>query len=319
MRTLIVGCGNISATHIDALQKLGHNIVAICDIEKAKAETIKECYSLNANIYEDYIEMLDNESADVVHILTPHYLHAEMVIEVLGRNINCLCEKPLFIKEEEFGLIENAVKGSNAQLGVCFQHRFMEANKYIKGRIDEEGILGASAFLSWSRGADYYSSSSWRGKLETEGGALLINQAIHTIDQLIWFLGEPDEVEYSIHNRSLKGIIDGEDTAELYFIYKDGKRAQLFATNAAVANFSTLINVRTEREAYEFTSKHIFKGNNEISIMEHELQLDSKSYWGYGHYYLIKDFYDCVKNNKKFSVDLYEGSKAVKLILKVYA
>ena len=318
MRSLIVGCGNIAATHIDTLQKLGHDIVAVCDIDRVKAENIRERYQLEAPIYEDYIEMLDNEYADVVHILTPHYLHAEMVIEVLGRDVNCLCEKPLFIREEEFSLIESAVRKSKAQLGVCFQHRFMEANKYIKSRVEEEGIVGASAFLSWNREADYYQFSSWRGKKETEGGALLINQAIHTIDQLIWFLGEPDGVESNICNHSLRGVINCEDTAELYFTYKDGKRASLFATNASVANFSTIINIKTEKEMYEFTSNHIFKGNSEISVMESELQLDSKSYWGYGHYYLIKDFYDCIANNVKFSVDLYEGAKAIKVILKAY-
>ena len=319
MRTLIVGCGNIAATHIDTLQKLGHDIVAVCDIDRAKAENISSRYSLEAKIYEDYIEMLDNENADVVHILTPHYLHAEMVIEVLGRDVNCLCEKPLFIREEEFSLIEKAVNNSKAQLGVCFQHRFMEANKYIKSRVEEEGIVGASAFLSWNREADYYQSSPWRGKKETEGGALLINQAIHTIDQLVWFLGEPDGVEANICNRSLRGVIDCEDTAELYFTYKDGKRASLFATNASVANFSTIINVKTKKEIYEFTSKHIFKGNNEISVMENELQLDSKSYWGYGHYYLIKEFYECIANDAKFPVDLYEGSKAIRVIFKAYS
>ena len=318
MRSIIVGCGNIAATHIDVLQKLGHEIVAVCDIDRARAEAVVARYNLEAAIYVDYIEMLESERADVLHILTPHHLHASMVVEALKRDINCLCEKPLFIREEEFSLIERAVNNSRAQLGVCFQHRFMEANKYIKSRADEEGIVGATAFLAWNREPDYYLRDPWRGKKATEGGALLINQAIHTVDQLIWLLGEPDGVEGSICNHSLRGVIECEDTAELYFTYKDGKRASLFATNASVANFSTVINVKTEKEIYEFTSKHIFKGNNEISVMENELQLDSKSYWGYGHYYLIKEFYECVATGVKFPVDLYEGSKAIRAILKVY-
>ena len=119
--------------------------------------------------------MLEEIKPDVVHILTPHYLHSEMIVEALKRNIHCLCEKPVCIREEEFARIEKAERESEAMLGVCFQHRYMQTNCYIKERMEEEKPLGMSAFVAWHRDEAYYQSDSWRGKMATEGGALLIN------------------------------------------------------------------------------------------------------------------------------------------------
>ena len=76
MKVAIIGLGAISPLHIEAVKSLGGKIVAICDVDKTKVARANEEYSLGANEYTNYVEMLDNESIDVVHICTPHYLHA---------------------------------------------------------------------------------------------------------------------------------------------------------------------------------------------------------------------------------------------------
>ena len=317
-RSAVIGCGNISASHLDVLKSQGHCVAALCDVNVEKAKAQAEKYGLDAPIYTDYIAMLEEIKPDVVHILTPHYLHSEMIVEALKRNIHCLCEKPVCIREEEFAHIEKAERESEAMLGVCFQHRYMQTNRYIKERMEEEKPLGMSAFVAWHRDEAYYQSDSWRGKMATEGGALLINQAIHTLDQIVWMLGKPVAVTANLSNRTLQGIIEAEDTAELFIEFENGATAQLYATNAAADSYSVEFKAKTEAARYEFNTKQVHRNKELLPIEVGNASVDAKSYWGNGHFYLIQEFYRCVEAGEKFPVDFAAASVAVRVILAAY-
>ncbi len=318
MKSVLIGCGVISTTHTDVLLGLGQEIVAVCDVDCEKAKKHCKKFGLNCKIYQDYKEMLDKEKPDVAHVLTPHYLHAEMIVEILVRNINCLCEKPLFIKEEEYPLIAEAVKNSKAMLGVCFQHRYLEVNRYIKSAVEREGFKGASAMLAWHKDEAYYKSGDWRGKFETEGGALLINQAIHTLDQICWISGSPKKITANLSAHTLSRYIEAEDTAELFFEYENGAVTTVFATNSAVDNFNGLTCLKTGEATYEYNTKYLYRNNVRVDLKDDSVNVDAKSYWGYGHYHLIKDYYRCLEQNEKFPIDFEEASKAVRLVLAAY-
>ena len=83
-------------------------------------------------------------------------------------------------------------------------------------------VLGVRGFVTWSRGKDYYRNSGWRGSLAREGGGVLINQSVHTLDLMTYFAGKPEEVEASMQNHHLKGVIEVEDTMEAYIRYENG-------------------------------------------------------------------------------------------------
>ncbi len=318
MRTALVGCGVIAPTHIDALLKLGHEVVALCDIEIQRCVDLAQRFSLNARYYPDYSEMLKGGGIDAVHIATPHYLHAPMVIEALAKDINCLCEKPLCIKKCDLGRIESAVKKSKATLGVCFQNRYLSANKSAKILIGEEKSLSGNAVQIWRRDEAYYRQDDWRGKWETEGGGVLINQAIHAVDMLIWLLGTPRYVTASITNHSLRGVVEVEDTAELYMEMEGGKKAQLYATNASTMNFPLQICLHTDKSRIEIKNNDIYINNIKIDLNKDEIDIVAKEYWGNGHYRLIEDFYRCISQGKDFPIDFYEGAKAVNVLLSAY-
>lgn len=94
MRAAIVGLGVIGRVHAEVLRAQGETLCAVCDTD---AEKLKD---FSAAKYGDYLRLLDEERPDVVHVCTPHYLHADMVTEALKRNIDVLCEKPLCISEK---------------------------------------------------------------------------------------------------------------------------------------------------------------------------------------------------------------------------
>ena len=95
MRAAVIGHGVIGKHHVKILSEMGV-LSAVCDVDKNALQGLE-----GIELYENYIEMLDKEKLDAVHICTPHHLHAEMIIAALDRSINVLCEKPLCIKEED--------------------------------------------------------------------------------------------------------------------------------------------------------------------------------------------------------------------------
>ncbi|HEY8423300.1 MAG TPA: Gfo/Idh/MocA family oxidoreductase [Clostridia bacterium] len=322
MKCGIIGCGAVSLVHIEGVLEAGAKIEFLCDIVKERAEFLKNKYSLDCKIYTDYLDAIRETSVDCVHICTPHYLHKEMTIAALERDINVLCEKPLCINLKEGEEIKEALKRSKAQLGVCFQNRYLPANRYVKELADKIKINSAFCSLAWSRDVDYYVKSGWRGQKEKEGGGVLINQAIHTLDLLIWFLGEPKVLYSQINNHHLKDIISVEDTAQIYLEFENA-RSLFFATTASPVNNPVLIAMKgaDKETAYNIM---LYPNNNEVYLNGKKIELEEvgtnayRDYWGAGHKLIIEDFYDSIANNRHFKLDFEEGIKTIKILDQVY-
>ena len=317
MRVGIVGLGAISPLHIRAILKNGQKITAICDVDPEKRQKVNAEFGLNAEEYSDYNALLASGKVDVVHVCTPHYLHAEIICMALGANIHVLCEKPLAINFEQLDAIEKAVKNSSATLGVCFQNRYNASVLYLKEFFKNKEIIAATANLVWHRGKDYYSSAKWRGKKQYEGGGVMINQAIHTLDLLQWFCGMPESVIAHCSNNSLKNVIDVEDTAFGCFTLKNGGNFIINATNSAASCFPIVLMFQSKTDAVELSGDNLIV-NGKFVTKSDGAPIFGKEEWGVGHDKLIKEFYNCLENGKKFPIDFYEASKTVKLILKMY-
>ncbi len=318
MRIGIIGLGSISKNHIHALQKIKHDIVALCDIEPARCEQAKEAFGLDADVYTDYVQMLDEAALDAVHVCTPHHLHTPMCCEALKRHIHVLCEKPLAISEEQLATLEAAAKASSATLGVCHQNRYNAATRYAKSFFEGRKITAATGTLLWARDRKYYDAGEWRGKWATEGGGVMINQALHTLDLLQWFCGYPETVKAHISNDSLEDVIEVEDSAYGIFGLASGGNFIIHATNAAKANFPVNIMLHEGKDT-------VLISGNTVSVNGEQIPLEAaqaavgKAEWGTGHFMLIHDFYDCVQSGRHFALDFDEGSRVVRLILKMYA
>ena len=312
MKTAIVGLGVIGKVHISVLQELNLGIVAVCDCDEDKLKEFSEYAA-----YLDYEKMLDEVAPDVVHICTPHYLHTEMILAALKRNINVLCEKPMCIKEEDIPLILRAEKASKAQLGICFQNRYSPANVYAKEYLQDKNIVAATGTVVWHRDKAYYNSEAWRGKWVTEGGGVLINQAIHTLDLLQWFCGMPEKVYANVSNLTLTDTIEVEDTATLICRKEDGTGFNLFATNASNVGFPVELVLRTETQTIRIISNKVMI-DNELILLKGNDKIYGKKNYGSGHKSLIEDFYDCVQHCRPFPINGTEGAKSITVISKAY-
>lgn len=310
MKIAIIGYGNIGRVHFSLLEKLGFNVSAVCDINY---DRIKD---LAVNKYTDYKELLDVEKLDAVHICTPHYLHAQMVIDALNKNVNVLCEKPLCILESDIERILEAEKNSKAMLGVCHQNRYNLENRIAKQYLQDKKVISGRGQMIWHRNADYYRADAWRGKWKTEGGGVLINQALHTLDLMIWLMGEPKNVEAKLSNISLKGVIEVEDTAELKCL-GDNFNFSFYATNSSPKDTPISVEIKTQTDLIKITNDKIIINGEEQTVNVCE-EIYGKKCYGLGHLVLIKDFYECLRNGKKFEIDGNEAAKVVKVILTAY-
>ncbi len=318
MKSAIIGLGNIARSHAISIRE--HNlgeVVAVCDIKKEKIAPFKDKYALqNAKEYTDYKKMLACEKVDIVHICTPHYLHKEMIIECLKWDINALCEKPLCLRADELWEIEEVLKRSNARVGVVQQNRYNESAKYLKQYLQGKEIITGYATLVWNRGADYYGASDWHGKLSTEGGGVIINQALHTLDLLQWFMGMPKSVSGDIQIYAPKTGVEVEDTAVGRFYCENGS-FEIFASNTAEVDCDVhlIFKLKGGEEVIMFPAAVLTR---EGYITFEEKKPLGKDCYGSGHEKLIEDFYICVQENKPFAVDFEEASKVVKMISGLY-
>lgn len=317
MRVGIIGIGAIAQLHIPALLSAEQEIVALCDIEIEKCYKANDKFNLHCSSYTDYKEMLDNVNLDVVHICTPHHLHAEMICATLNRDINVLCEKPLAISFEQLDMIQEAVANTNAQLGVCQQNRFKASMQYVKDYFGDEEITSGCGTLCWQRDRKYYESAEWRGKKATEGGGVVINQALHTLDLLQWFCGMPISVIGHTSCDTLKDVIDVEETAFGIYKLENGGKFILNATNSNSTSFPIVIMLHSKSKNAVIIGDNIILDGQFVTKSD-GLPLFGKEVWGVGHIILIKEFYSALEENRKFYLDFEEAQKVVKLLLSLY-
>jgi UDP-N-acetyl-2-amino-2-deoxyglucuronate dehydrogenase len=324
LKSSIVGCGSISKLHAEAISHLNDaELIATADIKFDRAQS--RAAEFGGKPFANMESMLEECKPDVIHICTPHYTHAPLAVTALEKGINVLLEKPPSITLAELPLISEAEKKSGKMLGVCFQHRFKNTALKAKELIDsgDSGpIIGARGFLTWKRDENYYTQSGWRGSLKTEGGGVMINQAIHILDLMLWLIGNPLTVEGSICNRHLEGIIEVEDTAEAYLDFGKGVKGVFYATTAYSSDPSAFLEIDCENYTLRIEDEYLFirdhSGHVTTLFSNTYTPVTGKICWGSYHETLISDFYSCVANHTEFKVGISEGSRALRALLRLY-
>ena len=315
----IVGCGGIAQVHAAVLDQLPETALAACaDIRPERARAMAEKYGCRA--YASLTEMLEKEQLDAVHLCTPHYLHTPMAGQAAARGIPVFSEKPPVISWEQWRELEEIAK--KVPLGICFQNRYnpnvREAQRLIQSG-EYGALLGARAFVTWHREAPYYLESGWRGAWATEGGGVLINQAVHTLDLLVRFLGPAETVEAHMANHHLPGVIEVEDTLEAY-LKMGGRTALLYATTAYPQDAPVLIELQMEKAVLRLESDaleiHTRESRQTRTFTAPEAL--GKGYWGNGHMTCIADFYRSLRENTPFQNNLDSVRDTVDVMLRIY-
>ena len=320
MKAALIGAGVIGTLHAKVIAGLGIELVAICDVDEKKAESLATLYAPKAAIYTDYKKMIGEIKVDAVHICTPHVLHAEQVIYALGCGVNVLCEKPLCAHPEQLAGVLEAEERSSATLGVSQQNRYNSSVKFALEYLSKTSkkIKAAHGSVCWHRDISYYEESPWRGRLSEAGGGSLINQALHTLDLLEVFCGVPSNVTARADILNPKKNVEVEDTVTA--VFSGGADFTFFSSNNSPSNLPVELSFKLDSgenmiilpKAVVIDGKNVYEDDIPVSTV-------GKSYYGGSHGKLFEDYYTCIAEGKHFPIDGKEASKVMKLIFAVYA
>ena len=183
IRSAIIGLGDISFVHLDAILSDPENqLAAACDLNEELRSRVPE----GTPFFTDYREMVLKIRPDVVHVCLPHYLHYPVTKDLVEMGVDVFCEKPVALniaQAEQFAALEEA--HPERKICICLQNRMNETTEALKAIIDsgEYGaVTGVRGIVPWYRNPEYYSLKPWRGTWEYAGGGTMINQSLHTLD-----------------------------------------------------------------------------------------------------------------------------------------
>src|SRR5579859_4400304 len=244
LRYGIVGCGVIGPIHAEAMQSLSQEaeLIAMVDIVPEKAEKLAIKY--HAKPYYSLQEMLDREDLDLVSICTPSGMHGEHACQAMRAGCHVIVEKPMEITHERIEEMLCVQQETGRKLAVISQHRFEEGIGQLRALVEQQAfgrlVLGNAA-IPWWRAQKYYDSGAWRGTWELDGGGILMNQSIHSIDLLQWLMG-PVKSIYA-YTDTLVHKMETEDVAVAILRFASGALGTIAASTGAYPGVTTRIEI----------------------------------------------------------------------------
>ncbi len=326
-RVGIIGCGNIFPMHaVSVQQHPATKLVAVCDIKEDRAKA--KAQEFDCNWYSDYKEMIEKENLDVVHLCLPHYLHAPIGIYCMENGIHLLTEKPMTITLEDAKAMIKTAKAHDVLFACIFQNRYNAGTVLTREQLQNGSlgkILAAKCFVTWNRSDEYYLSSDWKGSWEKEGGGVIIDQAIHTLDMMRYLVDEEiDYIEATIAKRG-HALIEVEDTAEGLIKFKNGLLTNFHAINYYSYDADVEIEIACENGIVKMVGDKatiLYKdGKTMIAERNPNENFDYgnvKSYWGVNHVKQIFDYYDCLLTGKEPFITIESAYKTQEMVCAIY-
>ncbi len=323
----LIGGGNITETHARAARAIPEiEIAAVYGTNQEKVGML--CSEHGGKPYLDFDAFLAHRPMNLVMIGSPSGLHATQGIAAAARGLHVLTEKPIDTTTHGADQLIAATERAGVKLGVTFQDRVKPGTRQLKEWISQ-GLLGklllVDARVKWYRPPEYYANSRWRGTLTLDGGGAVINQAIHTLDLILWLLGDVVRVQAS--KATAVHAIEAEDTAAALLQLAGGALCVFQATTAAYPGYAR----RVEITGSEGTI--ILEHDRVVSVdlrrvpdgFTHEVEADRNQSASSavvsdfrGHQALIEDFIDAIKNNRSPVCNGREGRRSLALVEAIY-
>ena len=336
LRFSILGCGVIGPVHAEAIASLPDaELISVVDIHPEKAQKLAGQYG--ATPYTQLQHMLDKEPIDVVIICAPSGLHGELACQVMRSGRHVIVEKPMEITREAIDEMLQVQQATGVKLAVISQHRFDKASLQVHNLVEEKAFgrlaLG-NAIVPWWRSQEYYDSGDWRGTWKLDGGGVLMNQSIHSIDLLQWLMGPVKSVFG--YTDTLVHRMETEDVAVAVLRFANGALGTIAATTGAYPGVTTCIEIfgdkgsaiiendnlsflhlaRDDKEAissYGVSPQEQKKVEGKSSTSQNPAALSASS-----HALQIADMIRAIREDGTPLVDGYEGRHPVEIILGIY-
>jgi UDP-N-acetyl-2-amino-2-deoxyglucuronate dehydrogenase len=324
----LIGGGNITETHARAACAVsGVEIGAIYGTHPEKVANL--CRDYGGTPFDDIEKFLEHRPMDLVIIGSPSGLHAEHGINAARHGLHVLTEKPIDISTARADSLIAETEKAGVKLGVIFQDRSKPDVHRLKTFL-AEGALGkpilADAQVKWYRPPEYYGNSHWRGKLALDGGGALMNQGVHTVDLLLWLMGDVLSVQAqmvtAIHN------IEAEDTIIALLEFSSGAIGTIIAATSAYPGYPRRIELTGSEGTLILEHDRIIRAD--LRTPHPELLGNKSSDRNQsatsavvsdvrGHQAILEDFLHAMQTNSRPACDGKEGRRSVALIEAIYA
>ncbi|MCY4412697.1 MAG: Gfo/Idh/MocA family oxidoreductase [Caldilineaceae bacterium] len=328
----ILGAGMVAEYHLNALQEcadLGARLVGVGHYNPARYEDISQRFGAPASSYD---ELLADPAVDAVCICTPSGQHAQQAIAAASSGKHVLVEKPMAISLADADAMIAACRANGVQLGVCLQRRaeplFRRVHDAIHGG-DLGEITLAVVTMPYFRDEPYYAQAEWRGTWAMDGGGVLMNQGIHIIDLLLWFLGDPVEVHAFADSRHRS--VEIEDTAGAVLRFANGSVATITATVATEPGFPHRLEVYGTNGGIQIEGESVLRwglaDESKATVepwpvateqVDPGMAGDPRGISTSGHIAILKDFIAGIRRGEDPVIDGAEGRRSLAAILAVY-
>lgn len=328
----IIGTGSIARTHAAAVKSIdGAELTACYNHNPEKGRTFAA--EQGCRSYDSLDDFLAADDISTVIITTPSGAHLDVAIRAMEAGHDVMIEKPLEVTSARCREIAECADRTGRRVGVIFQNRYFSSVQLLKKTL-EEGRFGriilANASLPIFRSQAYYDSADWRGTFALDGGGVLMNQGIHTIDLLQYLAGDVSSVSaYTgclAHER-----IEVEDTAVIALEYASGAMGTISATTCDHPGFPRRIELYgtegsavLENEILKVWSFRDETADDELireKYSQPEAALAENNGPGIDCICHRREYLDFITSRRKgipFSIDGAEGAKAVRIIEAAY-
>lgn len=330
LRIAVIGCGRIAVVYQGILASLSDEIDVVLAMDKvperaeAFAAHFPGCQSASDVTAKGFRAALQQTRPDLIHVLLPHHLHAEYAIAALEEGVHVLTEKPIAITLHDADRMMEAEAASGKQLGVIFQNRYIDGVQRVRHLIasgEMGAVKGAYSLLAWHRPPSYY-ECDWKGKWETEGGGVIIDQAIHSID-LVRYMTGLEVVKIQGHTgRRVLETIDVEDEADAALTLSNGAVYAFFACNYYTSNSPIRIEIDCENATALLTFEHMEinwkDGRREIIEATTANGTSGEGYWGKSHEKQIRAAYRALREGEKIPWRPQDAAKTLAIVNGIY-
>ncbi len=321
IRSAIIGLGDISFVHLDAILSDPENqLAAACDLNEELRSRVPE----GTPFFTDYREMVLKIRPDVVHVCLPHYLHYPVTKDLVEMGVDVFCEKPVALniaQAEQFAALEEA--HPERKICICLQNRMNETTEALKAIIDsgEYGaVTGVRGIVPWYRNPEYYSLKPWRGTWEYAGGGTMINQSLHTLD-LMYYLGGPVKKLHALVGQLNDYGIEVEGDVVARLEYANGAKGLFFATNNNYANESVQIRVKLEKAVFHIEDSTLTRidpdGSREVIAKAPVLE-GIKFYYGASHSRMVQRFRRAVESRSDDYIHVRDAVMVIRLMETIF-
>ena len=252
----VIGSGGIAEQHLGAIREIPHaKLAGVYSRTREKAQKVGEREKCRWTT--DYRELLRDREVEVVDVVTSSGSHGSIAIEALEAGKHVLVEKPMAMTLSECDRMVDLARSKRVTLSVVSQRRFEEQNRRIK-QLVTEGAIGKLLLVEVScpyyRTQEYYQSADWRGKVATDGGAIM-NQGIHSVDLMLWFAGPARSVQGKCATQTHR--IEAEDLALAIVTFQSGAFGTIMASTSIQPGFQPCLNLYGEKGSIKLDGSSI--------------------------------------------------------------